>query len=29
MSKIKIQVLDPLGIPIHEIETKYASEQLD
>ena len=29
MSKIKIQVLDPTGIPIHEIETKYSSDQLD
>ncbi len=29
MSKIKIQVLDPTGIPIHEIETKYPSDQLD
>jgi hypothetical protein len=29
MSKIKIQVLDPTGIPIHEIETKYPSNQLD
>jgi len=27
--KIKIQVLDPTGIPIHEIETKYSSDQLD
>ena len=29
MNKIKIQVLDPTGIPIHEIETKYPSDQLD
>lgn len=26
---IKIQVLDPTGIPIHEIETNYPSDQLD
>ena len=29
VSKIKIQVLDPTGIPIQEIETKYSSDQLD
>jgi hypothetical protein len=29
MSNIKIQVLDPTGIPIQEIETKYSSDQLD
>lgn len=29
MSKIKIQVLDPTGMPIHEIETNYNSDQLD
>ena len=29
MSKIKIAVMDPTGIPIHEIETNYSSDQLD
>jgi len=29
MSNIKIQILDPTGVPIHEIETKYSSDQLD
>ena len=29
MNKIKIQVLDPTGIPIHEIKTNYNSDQLD
>jgi hypothetical protein len=29
MSNIKIQILDPTGVPIHEIETKYPSDQLD
>ena len=29
MSKIKIAVMGPTGIPIHEIETNYSSDQLD
>ena len=28
-SKIKIQVLDPVGTILHEIETNYSSDQLD
>lgn len=29
MNKIKIQALDPTGIPVYEIETNYNSDQLD
>jgi hypothetical protein len=29
MDNIKIQVLDPTGIAIHEIETNYSGDQLE